>query len=426
MIDSKFIINNLEDSIRKLQKKSVPKEDIEQLHQLILEKNKLIKQAEDFRSQRNKLSKEIGSLMAQKPAQQKEQKQKVDFLKTKVSEIKNQMEKQEKELEQKQATIKDRLLNIPNFPDDKAPEGKGSQHNKVIAVENYNPEKQTPPHWDIMEPLNIFDQARAGKITGSMFAILKGSGAKLLRELIHFAYDIFHEDYLELIVPSVVNSETFTGTGHLPKFAEEAYHIEKDNLWLIPTGEVPLTALHANEILFEKDLTLKYMTHTSCFRREAGAAGQETRGLQRLHEFHKVELVKICKPEDSEKELQSLLKDALKPIQLLKLPYRILDLCTGDLTFASARTFDIEVYSPGTKQWLEVSSVGLFTDYQSRRSNIRYRNESQELNFVHTLNGSGLATPRVFAAILENYFQKDGRVEIPEALQDLMKKKFLN
>ena len=423
MIDSKLIVSDLEGSIGKLQKKSVDKAEIENLHKLILSKNKLISKVEALRSQRKKLSQDIGTLMAKKETK------KADEAKAQVADIKTEMQKEEDLLEVKQKEINEILLGIPNFPHDKAPVGKGSEQNKVVATENFDEKnykgKKIPPHWEIMESLGIFDQQRAGKVTGSMFAVLKGDGAKLLRALVNFAYKTFSEDYTELIVPSVVNSNTFTGTGHLPKFADEAYHIEKDDLWLIPTGEVPLTALHQNEILAQKDFPLKYMTFTSCFRREAGAAGQETRGLQRLHEFHKVELVKLCEPENGEKELESLLEDALKPIHLLNLPYRVLDLCTGDLTFASCRTFDIEVYSPGTNQWLEVSSVGLFTDYQTRRSNIRYKDSKGQTAFVYSLNGSGLATPRVMAAILENYLQEDGKVKVPDALQEFMGKDFL-
>ncbi len=418
MIDSKLIVTDLKECIRKLGRKNIDEKNIQKIHKLILEKNKLTSGVEVLRSQRNSFSKEVGILIAQK------QKKQSEVIKQKVNKIKQELQIKEKQLEALENEIKDHLMNLPNFPDDESPDGNDSSKNKELLIKNYQPEiykgKNILPHWEIMEKLNILDQARASKMSGSMFAILRGSGARLLRSLVAFAYEIYQDDYLEFIVPSMVNSETFTGTGHLPKFAEEAYHMEKDDLWAIPTGEVPLTALHRDEILPEVNLPLKYMTYTSCFRREAGAAGQDTRGLQRLHEFHKVELVKICKPENSSKELESLLQDALKPIQILKLPYRVLDLCSGDLTFASSRTFDIEVYSPGTKQWLEVSSVGLFTDYQSRRSNIRYR-ENKQLKFPHTLNGSGLATPRVLSAILENYLQEDGRVKVPDCL-----KKFMN
>ena len=415
MIDSKKLLNDLENTIFKLGLKGVFEEEVKKIHDLLLKRNQQIKEVETLRSERNRLSQEIGSLMAKKQTEEALK------IREKIPLIKSQLSDWEKKLKETEAALQQSLLNLPNLPDDKAPQGQTSEDNLIIKTEGYHPEdykgKTFRPHWEIAEVLKIYDQKRASKLSGSLFALLRGPGAKLLRALVALAYKIYSEDYIEFIVPSLVNSKTFTGTGHLPKFSHDAYHIERDDLWLIPTGEVPLTALHGGEVLNE--LPLKYMTYTSCFRREAGAAGQETRGMQRLHEFHKVELVKICHPENSQKELESLLEDALKPIKALKLPYRVLDLCTGDLTFTSARTYDIEVYSPGTDQWLEVSSVGLFTDYQTRRSNIRFRHKGQLL-FPHALNGSGMATPRVWAAILEHYVQKDGRLLVPEVLRDFM------
>ena len=419
MIDSKLLINDLDASIRRLERKGVSPDEIKAVQKQILQKNQWLKQIESLRSDRKQFSQEIGSALAKKTNS------KIDSLKEKVGDIKKSLKKYEDDLDALNKEIQFRMLCLPNFPDDKAPQ---SKENIEIKKEGYNPkdyeQKTFLPHWEIAEKLNLFDQARASKISGSLFAVLRGQGARLLRALVHLAYKTYQDDYLEFVVPSLVNSETFQGTGHLPKFADDTYHIEKDDLWAIPTGEVPLTALHRNEILLKEDLPLKYMTYTSCFRREAGAAGKETRGMQRLHEFHKVELVKFCSPETSQKELESLLLDALKPIKILNLPYRVLDLCPSDLTFASARTYDIEVYSPGTNQWLEVSSVGLFTDYQTRRSQIRMRS-GKELIFPHTLNGSGLATPRIWAAILEHYYEKEGRIRVPEALRDFMNCKYI-
>ena len=428
MIDNRLLLNDLENCIQKLGRRGVPKEEVLKAQELTIKKNKSIEKVEKLRRQKNELSRKIGSLMAQKLMAQKEKDQ-AEQAKIKVSQIKQKMEKEEKSLSRLGKKLEELLLHIPNFPDDKAPDGDSSKDNVEVLREGFSQDISSLkdfflPHWEIMEELDIFDQKRAGKITGSMFAILKGSGAKLLRSLVSFAFDIFEKDYKEFVVPSLVNSASLRGTGQLPKFSEEAYHIEKDDLWAIPTGETPLTALHRQEILDEKDLPLKYMTCTPCFRREAGAAGQDNRGLQRLHEFHKVELVKICKASQSHQELESLLQDALKPIKLLKLPYRVLDLCTKDLTFSSARTYDIEVYSPGTKSWLEVSSVGLFTNYQSRRSQIRYRKGRQNL-YPHTLNGSGLATPRVLATILENYREGKGKVKVPSVLVKYMGSEYL-
>ncbi len=422
MIDHRLLLTELESCIQKLGRKGVAKEEVVKAYQLTLDKNKSIEAVERLRHQKNKLSQQMADLMARKEKDQAER------VKSQSLQLKGQTEKETARLSHLEKELEQALLNIPNFPDDRAPAGDSSQDNVEILRENFNSKlfqsKSFPPHWEIMEELGIFDQKRAGKITGSMFAVLKGSGAKLLRSLIALAFDVFERDYTEFIVPSFVNSASLRGTGQLPKFSDDAYHIEKDDLWAIPTGEVPLTALHRREILDEKILPLKYMAYTPCFRREAGAAGQDNRGLKRLHEFHKVELVKICKPSRSSEELESLLQDALKPIKLLKLPYRVLDLCAKDLTFSSARTYDIEIYSPGTKSWLEVSSVGLFTDYQSRRSQIRCR-EGKRILHPHTLNGSGLATPRALAGILENGWEGKGKVKIPEVLVKYMGSEYL-
>ena len=423
MIDSRLLLRDLEFCIQKLGAKGLSKEEVFKARKAVLVKNQNIEQVEKLRSEKNQLSKKISAHISNK------EKNLADKAKQKVSLLKERLKEKEELLFQLEEDLEKILLNIPNFPDDKAPLGQSSKDNVELLRANFNEDllnsSEFLPHWEIMEELDIFDQKRAGKITGSMFAILKGSGAKLLRSLVAFAFDLFERDYIELLVPSVVNSASLRGTGHLPKFSEEAYHIEKDDLWAIPTGEVPLTAFHRQEILEKKDLPLNYMTYTPCFRREAGAAGQENRGLQRLHEFHKVELVKICQPSQSQKELEKLLQDALKPIKLLQLPYRVLDLCSKDLTFSSARTYDIEVYSPGTKSWLEVSSVSLFTDYQSRRCQIRYRDSQQKILYPHTLNGSGLATPRVLAAILENGRKSKGRVQIPSVLVKYMGSEWL-
>jgi seryl-tRNA synthetase len=263
--------------------------------------------------------------------------------------------------------------------------------------------------------LGIFDPERAAKLSGSGFSILRGDGARLLRALVSFGLDLHRPTYEELVVPHMVKRTTMVGTGHLPKFADDAYSTTPDDLWLVPTGEVPLTALHRDEILNPEDLPRRYMTYTSCFRREAGSAGKDTRGMQRLHEFHKVELVRLCLAENVEQEFAELLADAERTLLELGLPYRVVDLCTGDLTFSSARIFDLEVYAPGVDKWLEVASVGNFTDFQARRSNIRVRTTAGNRP-VFTLNASAMATPRVWAAIIEHGAQPDGRVKIPAAL----------
>jgi seryl-tRNA synthetase len=230
------------------------------------------------------------------------------------------------------------------------------------------------------------------------------------------ALELNEDTYEEIVPPHFVTTEVFTGTGHLPKFANDAYRLADDDLWAIPTGEVPLTGMHRGEILPAKQLPIRYMAYTACFRREAGSAGKDTRGLQRLHEFHKVELVRICKPEAVQSEFDALLADAERPLKLLGLPYRVVDLCAGDLTFASSRIYDLEVYAPGVDKWLEVSSVGVFGDFQARRSNIRFREGKKKPQFVHFLNGSALATPRILAALFELGQQPDGSIKIPAAL----------
>ena len=423
MIDQKRIVKDLEACLQSLGRRAVPKEQVLSLHQLILDKNTLIQKVEKLRQEKNQKSKEVGEFLRKKEQESAEK------IKSEVNKIKSDMEMTEKTLKNQEAEIKDRLLRLPNFPLPSTPDGQSSQDNVEILREGFDEDffksQKFIAHWDIMEELDIFDQQRASKISGSLFAVLKGSGAKLLRSLIAFAFDLFEEEnYIEFVVPTLVNRSSFIGTGQLPKFAEEAYHIEKDDLWAISTAEIPLTNLHREDVLDAKILPLKYMAYTPCFRREAGAAGQESRGLKRLHEFHKLELVKFCEPEHGEAELESLLKSTLKPIQLLKLPYRVLNLCTFDLNDPSAKTYDIEVYSPGTKSWLEISSISLFTDYQSRRAQIRYKKDEQ-IAYAYTLNGSGLATPRVIAAILENYRIEKAKVKVPEVLIPYMKQDFL-
>jgi seryl-tRNA synthetase len=301
-----------------------------------------------------------------------------------------------------------------------APDGKGDADNVVVRTEGDLPGKDAPdvpPHWEIAEALGIFDPDRAAKLSGAMFSVLTGDGARLLRGLVNFGLDLHRDTYTEVIPPHFVRAATLTATGHLPKFAEDAYRCADDDLWAIPTGEVPLTALHADEILAADELPKRYMAHTACFRREAGSAGADTRGMQRLHEFHKVELVRICTPEQSEAEYAALLADAERTLQTLKLPYRVLDLCAGDLTFGSSRVYDLEVYSPGTGRWLEVSSVGLFTDFQARRAKIRFKaGKKGKPQIAHTMNASGLATPRVWAAVLEYGWNPDGSVTLPDVL----------
>jgi seryl-tRNA synthetase len=319
------------------------------------------------------------------------------------------------------------LLYLPNIPADEVPDGLGDEDN--VEVRRWWPgqdagkpeparlDHQHVPHWEIGEALQILDMERGARLAGSMFPLYRGAGARLLRALTAFAIDRHAPDYEEIRPPTVVLTETMTSTGHLPKFADDAYHIERDDLWLIPTAEVPLTSMHRGETLEERQLPLRFTASTACYRREAGSAGRDTRGLLRVHEFDKVELFAYTTPEAALDAQDDILRRAESMLQDLELPYRVLDLCAGDLGGSSARTFDLEAYSPGVDRWLEVSSVSWFRDYQARRANVRYRPAAGGGNqLVHTVNGSALAWPRIWAALVENGRQEDGTVLLPEAL----------
>jgi seryl-tRNA synthetase len=323
-----------------------------------------------------------------------------------------------------QAEVRELLLWLPNLPADDAPDGEGPQDNLVVrgwpgTARSYA-EHQRVPHWDIGAALGILDLERGAKLSGSMFPLYRGLGARLIRALTAFALDRHAELYEEIRPPTLVRTETMVSTGHLPKFADDAYHLERDDLWAIPTAEVPLTSMFRDEILDEADLPLRLTAGTACFRREAGSAGRDTRGLLRVHEFDKVELFAYATAEQSPAEHADMVGRAEALLQELDLEYRVLDLCTGELGNAAARTFDIEVYAPGSDMWLEVSSVSWCTDYQSRRANIRYRPpasgpKSQPV-FVHTLNGSAIAWARVWAALVETGRRADGSVQLPAVL----------
>jgi seryl-tRNA synthetase len=319
------------------------------------------------------------------------------------------------------------LLYLPNLPADEAPDGQGEDDNVEVrrwwpGQERGHPEPgraehQHVPHWEIGEALGLLDMERGARLAGSMFPLYRGAGARLLRALTAFAIDRHAPAYEEIRPPTVVLTDTMTSTGHLPKFADDAYHVERDDLWLIPTAEVPLTSLHRGEILEESQLPLRFTASTPCYRREAGSAGRDTRGLLRVHEFDKVELFAYATPAGALDAQADILERAESMLQDLELRYRVLDLCCGDLSGSSARTFDLEVYSPGVDRWLEVSSVSWFRDYQARRANVRYRPAGAgPTQLVHTVNGSALAWPRIWAALVENGRQQDGAIRLPAAL----------
>ncbi len=325
----------------------------------------------------------------------------------------------ERELRATQDTLEQRALYVPNLPLPDLPDGDAS-HNRVVRAWGDPPAGAAPPpHWEIGERLGILDLARGAKVAGSGFPVLVGAGARLARALISFMIDLHVREhgYVEVEPPFVVTRDTMRGTGQVPKFEDDAYRTTPDDLFLVPTAEVPVTNLHRDEILDGASLPLSYVAYTPCFRREAGAAGKDTRGLLRVHQFDKVELVRFTRPEESAAEHERLTRHAEAVLQRLELPYRVVLLAAGDVGFASAKTYDLEVWAPGVGQWLEVSSSSTFTDFQARRANIRFRPRAGEKPaFVHTLNASGVALPRTMAALLENRLQSDGSVSLPAAL----------
>ncbi len=322
--------------------------------------------------------------------------------------------------------IRDRLLGIPNTPHPDAPDGADDKDNPVLRVNGFDPdgygEHQRVPHWDTGAALGILDNERAVKISGSMFTMLRKGGATLARALCQYALDTLADTYEEIRPPTLVTTATLTATGQLPKFADDAYAIERDDLWAIPTAEVPLTSIAAGEVLAEADLPTQLMAYTPCYRREAGSAGRDTRGLLRAHEFDKVEMFAYATPAQAPALLDEMVATAERLIGGLGLAHRVIEICTGDQGQSHHRSFDIEVYAPGVDNWLEVSSVSWFSDYQARRAGIRYRPaEGKGNELVHTLNGSALAVPRVWAAIVETHRQPDGTVAVPEVLHPYMR-----
>lgn len=375
-------------------------------------------QRDDIRSEINSLSKQVGQLHRDGKGDEAAE------LQARSKELGEREKLLSEEAEVLQDNVRHELLYIANMPADDAPDGLTEDDNVVVRVENLQDEyadHQKVPHWEVGEELGILDVDRAVKMSGSMFAMYRGAGAHLLSALITYGLDRNRDAFEQIRPPTVVKTDTMIGTGHLPKFEDDAYHLERDDLWAIPTAEVPLTSLVAGEVLDAAALPMRLMAHTSCYRREAGSAGRDTRGLLRVHEFDKVELYSFCTPEQAPDMHREILERAENAIRDLGLAHRVLDLACGDISGAGARTYDIEVFAPGADRWLEVSSVSWCTTYQARRANIRFRREGEKgTDFVHSLNGSGLAVPRVWAGIVETYRQADGSVRIPEVLQPYM------
>ncbi len=387
---------------------------LENVLELDIKHRRLLHEVETLRAQRNEASKKLGK-MAEKPAELiaslRQLGEKIDSLEKQVAEIEAQLE--------------DCLLRLPNIPSEDVPVGEGPEDNVVVRSWGNPPDFSFPPlpHWELGERLDILDFQRGVKLSGSRFYILKGAGAQLQRGLIAFMLDLHtrKHGYTEIYPPFMVKRECMVGSGNLPKFADNLYHDDEDDFWFVPTAEVPLTNLHRDEILPPGTLPIYYVSYTACFRREKMAAGKDTRGIKRGHQFDKVELYKFTEPEKSDEELEKLVRDAEEVCRWLGIYYRVVQLCTAELGFAARKAYDIEMWAPGCGEWLEVSSCSSCGDFQARRANIRYRPEPEaKPRFVHTLNGSGLALPRVVIALVENYQQADGSIRVPEVLRPYM------
>jgi seryl-tRNA synthetase len=416
MLDLKFISENPQ-LVRKAIANKQEKADIDEILELDSRRKEIIQDVEKKKAERNKTSAQI--------AKMKKSGQDADAVIAEMKRLGEEISGMDDQLRDVEADLHDLLLTIPNIPDDSVPVGETEDDNVEIKSWGEKPKFDfaPAPHWELGEKLGLFDLPAGAKLSGSGFILYTGLGARLERAIINFMLDLHTREhgYKEIFPPFLVSRQTMTGTGQLPKLEEDMYDLEKGEMFLIPTAEVPVTNIHAGEILNEEDLPKYYAAYTPCFRREAGAHGKDTRGLIRVHQFDKVELVKIVRQENSMQELESLLLDAEKVLQLLNLPYRVRILCTADLSFAAAKCYDIEVFSAGVDKYLEVSSCSIYNDFQARRMNLRYRpKDGKKPLFCHTLNGSGLALPRTVIAILENYQTDRGTIIIPPVLRPYM------
>ncbi len=412
MLDIKRIRMNPEGVIKALEKRhgNFP---IQKVLELDEKRRKLLVQVEEMKAEQNKASKEV-------PKLKKEGKDTTELF-NKMKELSDKAKEIDEQVKAIDEELKVNLLNIPNTPHESVVEGTSDEDN--VEMRKWGTPKEfgfePKAHWDLGTDLGILDFERAAKISGARFSVFSGWGAKLERAITAFMLDLHTTEhgYREMSTPFMVNRDSMIGTGQLPKFAEDMFHVPAKDFFLVPTAEVPLTNLLRDEIIGVEELPIYYTAYTPCFRAEAGSAGRDTRGLIRNHQFDKVELVKFSKPEDSYEELEKLTANAEKVLQLLEIPYRVVMLSTGDLGFSSAKTYDIEVWMPSYGRYVEISSCSNFEDYQARRANLRYRTEDGKVEYLHTLNGSGLAVGRTFAAILENYQQEDGSIVVPKALQ---------
>ena len=415
MLDIKRIRENTEEVQAGLDKRG--NYDLSSILSLDEKRRETLGRVEEMKNRQNVVSKEIPLL--------KKEKKDCSAIFTEMKELSERIKELDTEIKSIDEKIRYSLLTFPNVPNPQIHVGKDDSENVEIRKwgEPRSFDFEIKAHWDIGVDLDILDFERAVKITGTRFSMFKGAGARLERALIDFMLRVHctEQQYTEISPPFMVNRESMTGTGQLPKFEEDAFYIPSKDFFLVPTAEVPVTNIYRDEILAEEDLPKYFTAYTPCFRQEAGSAGRDTRGLIRNHQFDKVEMVKFVHPDNSGEELEALTNDAERILQLLEIPYRVVELCTGDLGFSSAKTYDIEVWMPSYNRYVEISSCSNFEDYQARRANIRFRDsETNKTRFLHTLNGSGLAVGRTFAAILENYQQADGSVVVPEKLIHLM------
>ena len=405
------LIRNRPDEVREAMRRRNEDAPLDRIVELDADRRTAIVEADELRARRNEVSRQIG--------QTRERPQE---LIDEMRQVSTRIRTLEETIRALESEVNALLLSLPNIPLDEVPDGADETANIVVRTEGEPPhfDFEPLPHWELGERLGIIDFQRGAKIAGSRFFVLKGKGARLQRALIDWMLDTHtgEHGYEELYLPNIATTESATANSNLPKFADTMYRDDEDDLWLLPTAEMAITNMHRDEILQPDTLPLKYVAHTPCFRREKAAAGRDTRGIKRVHQFEKVEMYRFVEPQDSAEALQSLLSEAETICARLGIRYRLLELCAGDIGFQSARTYDIEMWAPGCDEWLEVSSCSTCTDFQARRASIRYRPENgARPRFVHTLNGSGLALPRVIIAILENYQQADGSVVVPEVLR---------
>ena len=416
MLDIRLIRDQLDFVKERLQLVGCDPSQVQAVYDLDEARRKLIADVESMRADRKRASKDIGTMAAGAAK---------DLAKAEMREVGERLGVLEKELAEAEARFDAAMLELPNLPHEKTPPGADESANVVVRTEGDLPELafEPLPHWELGECLGIIDFERGVKISGTRFYVLKGDGARLQRALISFMLDLHTREhgYTEIYPPAMVKKDCLVGTGNLPKFGDNLYRDAEDDFWFVPTAEVPVTNLYRDEILDGDRLPVKHVAYTPCFRREKMSAGRDVRGIKRGHQFDKVEMVKFVHPDRSDAELESLLDNAETVCRRLGIAHRVVQMCSGDLSFVAAMKYDVEVWAPGCKEWLEVSSCSNFRDFQARRTNIRYRMTGKDRpQLVHTLNGSGLALPRVVIAVLETYQQADGTVEVPDVLRPYM------